>query len=586
MELKNKLNKAINKIKVAYKKTRQSDVGDLHRVYRIFLKELPKISHLKNIVLFSGIATMLIFVLFAQRFTALSEYLPVKPISGGLYKEGVVGQIKQLNPLFASVNSAEEAAVSLMYSGLIEKGDDRNIYSNMAEKWEISNDGKEYTFYLKDNIYWHDGEKLTADDVLFTIETIQNPDTESPLQSTWSNVKVSINGEREIKFTLQQVYAPFIYNCDVLIIPRHIFEKTPVEDLRFSEISLKPIGSGPYIFDEFIELKESQEVHMTVNKNYYGKVPYIDKLVIKSYPNYQSLTGGYTKREVSGMERVISPDLRSIDKFPNLSLYNLSTPQYDVLCYNIREQSKMNDINLREAISLVIDRNNIVEKIYNDYAIPIYSPILPSYLGYNKEIKYERNIEAARKKLADANYEISESGLLRKNGQEINLRLLTSDDFIQKREADHISEMISQLGIKVSIESYPFSVLSSEFMAARDFDMLLMSQNLGPDSDIYAFYHSTQKDDPGINFSGISERELDKYIEQARTTHDTELRKSKYISITKIIDSRKIAAYLVWPNYVYGVSKEIKGLDSQKLAEPKNRFWNIENWYILSSRSY
>lgn len=585
MNLKLKL----NNLKSVFKKTtddiKKTDLSDVNNVYKRSLKKLPDISHLKNIVLFSGVATLLIFILFAQRFAALYTFLPTKPAEGGLYSEGMVGNIVQLNPLFSPINSAEDSAVSLLFSGLTTNVDGRMVAGDLAESWEVSEDKKTYTFKLRDNLSWHDGERLTADDIYFTYTTIQNPDSGSPRLATWKDVKVNVLDERTVTFVLSSPYASFIYLTDVPILPEHILGDVPVSNLRVSEFSTEPVGSGPYVFDELKFVKDVEEVHMLANENYYKNRPYIDEIVLKSYPNYNSLAYAYNRRDVMGMTRINASDINREGHLPNIVAYDLAIPEYDALVYNLGS-SVISDKALREAIGLVIDKDKIVEDVYYSQATPIHTAILPGYLGYNNQTKQAFDVALAKKKLAEAKYTLDGDGKLLKGKTPVSLRLVTTDQDVKTREAELIATMIGDLGIEVLIERYPLKTYIEEMIRPRNYDMILVTQNLGPDSDIYTFYHTNMAEDPGLNLSGIKNRELDKNLEVARTTHDNSIRAARYKQIATFINAQNPATFVCWPSYLYGVSREVKGVNSMRISNPKDRFWNVENWYISEKRDY
>ncbi len=583
MELKRKTKNIVEGFTKTKKSLSEANLDDLTRVYKKLLKKLPDISHLKNIVLFMGVATLLIFVLFAQRFSALNEYLPIEPNKGGVYSGGIVGEIKQLNPLYSPTNSAETSAVSLIFSGLTKRSNNREVIGDLAESWKISKDKTTYTFKLKNNIFWHDGEKLTANDVVFTYNTIINPDVGSPRLSTWRDVKIEAPDESTVVFTLPNVYSSFIYLTDAPIIPEHILSGISAENLRSAEFSKNPIGSGPYIFEEFREIKDTQEVHLLVNKNYYGTVPYIEEIYLKAYKNYSDLTGAYAKKEVYGIEKLLPSEMIKENQLPNIAVYNLSIPEYEALFMNMASGT-LTDEPLRKAIALAIDKEKIIKEIYHGQAIKIDSPILPGFLGYNSKIKQKYDLAAAKKILRGAKYTVNKEGNLFKDNKKISLRLVVNDGYLRVREAETIAKMIEELGVEITVESYPFNVFIEEYIRPRNYDLLLVSQNLGADSDIYSFYHSNMAEDPGLNFSGISERQIDKYLEEARTIHDQNERSEKYKAVSKFITDAYPAVYICWPSYLYGVSNEVKGIHSMKLIEPKDRFTDIADWYINEKR--
>lgn len=585
MELKVKLDNTNHKWKRFKKFFAEADLSDINKYYKKILKRLPDISHLKNIVVFSGIATLIIFVLFAQRFSTLYEYLPTKPAYGGSYSEGTVGNIKQLNPLFSPTNPAEDSAVALLFSGLTKNIENRGVEGNLASNWEISKDKKTYTFKLKDNLAWHDGEKLDADDVYFTYKTIQNPDANSPRLATWKNVNVEILDEKTVSFTLPGPLASFIFLTDVPIVPEHILGKIPVSNLRASEFSTNPIGSGPYVFDELKTVKDSQEVHMIANESYHEGQPYIGEFAFKSYPNYGSLTSAYNKKDVKGIARLRPYDIDREDHLPNIKVKNLVIPEYDALFFNLASDFTK-EKTLREAISLAIDKKSVIKEVYYGEAVVIHSAILPGYLGYNGELRQLYNLEKAQKKLAAAGYSLDGEKKLVKDGKVVTLRLVSVDEELKLKEANLLAKMIGELGINVNVESYPIKTYIEEMVRPRNYDLILATQNLGSDPDIYTFYHANMATDPGLNLSGIKIRQIDKYLEDARTSHDQKYREARYKDISKFINAETAATYLCWPSYLYGVSNDVKGVGSMKISNPKDRFWNVAKWYVEADRDY
>ncbi len=585
MKLKSKL----KNIKKGLDKSRNNlssmDLSDINRLYKKLLKKLPDISHLKSIVLFSGLATLVILIMFAQRFTAIRKYLPTKPTTGGIYVEGMVGEIKQLNPLYSSTNFAEDSAVSLIFSGLTKNTSGREVVGDLAESWEISKDKRTYTFKLKDNIFWHDGEALDADDVYFTYKTIQNPDTNSPRLATWKDVEVKIIDEKTISFVLPNVYVSFIYLTDVPILPEHILRDIQVSNLRSSEFSTKPIGSGPFLFKELKNIKDVEEVHLQFNKNYYEGRPYLDGIVLKSFSNYGSLTYAYSRKDVDGVYRVRPYDLDREGHLPNLAIYNLAIPEYDALFFNLGSQA-VKDKKLREAISLVIDKNKIISDVYHDEAIKIHSALLPGYLGFDPKIKQKYGTSEAKEVLASAGYKKNKDGHLVKDGEVVTIRLVSTDEELKNREAQMTKKMIESLGVVVNHESYPLKTFIEEMVRPRNYDLVLVTQNLGPDSDIYTFYHTNMASDPGINLSALKNRQVDKYLEEARMSHDKKFRELRYSEVVKYINAEYAALYTAWPGYLYGVSKKVSGIESAKLSNPKDRFWNVRNWHIFEERDY
>ncbi len=569
----------IEKIDQSLKKV---NADDIKKRISWFSKRLPDISHLKNIVLFSGIASLLVLILFAQRFAAIYRYIPTKPIDGGIYTEGVVGKIEQFNPLYTPLNSAEQAVAKLVFSGLVKKNANRSVDPDLAQSWEASADGKTYTFHLKENLKWSDGAELTSDDVVFTINTIQTPDVKSPLLEVWKGVEVTNSDRNTVVFKLQNSLPDFLNLANFAVLPKHLLESIPPRNLKTAEFSIKPVGSGPYIVAESKKIRESDEVVLLVNENFYDKKPYIPKIIIKTYTDYAGLIEGYIKKEVKGVERVAGVGEEE-DKLPNIKLYRGAVPEYDALYFNLRT-GVSKDKYFRQAVSYAVNRTQIIEEAYKGQASEIFAPVLPGYVGYNPEFKQNFDLASAKAKLTEGGYAPGPDGIMVKNEQKVSVRLVTSSSIEKSREADLIAVNLGLLGIETKIEKYPTNALIQDYIRPRNFDLLLISQNLGDSSDLYPFWHGTQANDPGLNFSGFSDRPVDKFIEQARVLTDKNQRAEKIRTITKIIWDETPAVFLVRPDYEYGVSNEVKGIDIGRLTDPSDRFWNITGWYIFEKR--
>lgn len=583
MNFKAKINSIKKDAASLRKSLRGASFADFAVVYKRFMKRLPDISHLKNIVLFSGVASLLILIFFANRFGALYEYLPKKPVEGGTYSEGIVGKVEQFNPIYASVNPAEDTVASLIFSGLTKRDGNRIVIPALAESWVISEDGKTYTFKLRQGAIWEDGHRLTADDVLFTINTIQNPDVRSPLLEVWKNVEAEAPNQETVVLKLKSPYTGFIYNTNMPIIPKHILEMIPPRNLKIAEFNTQPTASGPFTLESIKDIKESQEIVLKRNDNYFGKRAYLDKIVIRTYPNLGHLASAYARKEIMGLEKVNETVLQKTRQLPNIKLYEMAIPQYDALYFNLRSGASK-EKSFREAVSLAISREEIVKGPFQGSAVSIFSPILPGYLGNpGREGRPVSNMTLAKEKLMAGGFVQASDGLM-KGDQRVAVRLLSSDDNQKSKEADMIATKLKELGVDVKVEKYPFAALAQEHIRPRDFDLLLVSQNLGSDPDLYAFWHSSQANDPGLNFSGFSDRKIDKFLEQARALKKPEDIKAKYLEITKTLQDELPALFLVWPNSVYGVAKDVKGVDIKKLVEPRDRFWNIENWYVLEKK--
>jgi len=225
-------------------KIRRLQPDDIKDEFRRIYRKLPNIIHLKQLVFFSIIFSIIISVLFWDRFSSLNNYHTYdKPFYGGTYTEGIVGEVKGLNPLFSALSPAEDDLSTLVFSGLLKTNSRGELEGDLAEIWSKSADGKDYYFNLRKNVKWHDGAPFKADDVIFTINSIQNPDARSPYFYNWKGVTVNKVDDHGLKISLEKSLNSFTTNLTVGILPKHLLEKVPPKNLRLAEFNLMPIGT-------------------------------------------------------------------------------------------------------------------------------------------------------------------------------------------------------------------------------------------------------------------------------------------------------------------------------------------------------
>lgn len=395
--------------------------------------KFPKLSQWKQIAKLlkrSEKIQLLVFCFLALgslTILAFNVYLnntKIAPTAGGNFIEGIVGQPRFLNPIYGEVNDVDRTINNLIFSGLETYDKNGNIANDLAESYKVSEDGKTYDFILKDNVYWHDGQKLTADDVVFTIKTIQNSDYKSPLRVNWIDVDVQKKGERFVTFILKNPYNSFLENCTVKIIPAHIWANILPENFTLSAYNLKPIGSGVYRFDN-IKQSESgfiDSFNVVANHKYYGQIPYILNLSFQFFNNKDDLIKSANQRTIDGFslssldnnqqiaEKEISQNW-STEKF---SAYSFTLPRYFAVFFNIQKQKILSDPNLRQALVYATDKKSITSSIENltkNKISIINSPILPDFFNFNQPTKtLEFNLDTAKQLLDKSGFKETDSG--------------------------------------------------------------------------------------------------------------------------------------------------------------------------------
>ncbi len=511
---------------------------------------------------------------FWQQYDSInSHFLTQAPKSGGVYSEGLAGTVKAVNPLFPE-SSASSDVTSVVFSGLTRVGSNRQIEGDLASSWDISPDRKSYTFHLRPNLKWQDGTKLSAEDVAFTINRIQNPDTRSPLASNWTGVKLEVVDANTVRFSLPSSYSPFLYSTTVGIIPKHLLENIRPSLLRTNEFNQKPIGSGPYILQQ-IEDDQDQLVLRPYKDYHFGK-PYIDKLNFIQYASASDFLNAYQKKQINGFTTTKPEIEKQASEIEDLKIHHLSMPAYAALFFNTKSPV-VASAGSRQALSYAINKQAIVDKQLDGQAVVVHYPILAGYSGFDSTAaKYQYNIDQAKSALA------ASSGTL---GKDSHIRIVTLKDSTYEKVAEEVKKMWAEVGVSADVIAVPLDDLQQNYIRPRNYDVLLYGQDIGFDSDIYSFWHSSQANDPGQNLSQYSNAEADKLLETGRIAKDPDYKNSRYATFLQSWAKDLPAIILYSPYFDYAQNIQVQGLAANKLVEPSNRFLDIQKWYVQTRQA-
>lgn len=339
------------------------------------------------------------------------DRIEIMPAFGGSYREGIVGQPRFLNPLYAPANNPDQDIVELVFSGLMKYDAEGNLVPDLAENYEISEDGRTYLFTLRENLFWHDREPLTTDDIIFTIHTIQNPDYKSPLRAGWLGVELEKISDRELRISLETPYASFLETATTKIIPRHIWKETPALTFPLAVSStLSFIGSGPYRFQSLNldSQKRVQSMDLEFFEQYYLiDRPYIAKISFKFYENEEALLKGAQHGEIDGFSLSDSNGVEL--PFLNFAAQRLSMPRYFSIFFNPEKSQLFATSAIRKALNYGIDRERLIQQIAPDRSQAINSPILPDFYGFSAlEKPYDYNPEKSIEILEGLGYLLDE----------------------------------------------------------------------------------------------------------------------------------------------------------------------------------
>lgn len=517
-----------------------------------------------------------------------------QPEQGGVYTEALVGSLGRLNPLLDWNNSADRDVDRLLFSGLV-KFDERGLpRADLAEAWGVATDGTIYNFSLRPNAVWHDGTPVTADDVIFTIERMQSAGSLIPqdVKDLWAKITVEKLNDKNLKFTLPEPFVPFMDYLTFGILPKHLLESVPADQMPDADFNIQPVGTGPYKFDHLIvEGGKITGVVLTINENYYNNPPFIEQVVFRYYSTSKEALDAYKQGDVLAISRVAPDELSAALEEPNLSMYSSPLPQMSFVFFNLKNTDVefFQNAKIRRALMLGLNRTSIINAYLSGQAILANGPILPnSWAYYDGTEHFEYNPEEAVKLLKDEGYAIPAGGgdVRAKDGAPLAFAMMHPDDTLHTQIAQALQTQWAKIGVRVDLQAVPYDQLVLNTLTSRSYQAALVDINLSrtPDPDPYPFWHQAEAT-AGQNYSQWDNRAASEYLEQARVTADYSLRARLYRNFEVIFAKELPALPLYIPVYSYAVDAQVQGVQVAPLYDPSDRFATFTQWYLLTRRA-
>lgn len=514
----------------------------------------------------------------------------VVPEAGGTYAEAMVGSPQHLNPLYAIANDVDADLARLIYSGLFRYDEHQQLVNDLILDYGLTEDQKTYTFYLRQDVKWHDGESLTADDVVFTMQAIQDPAYGSPLRQSLQGAQIQKLTDYSFNITLTEPFAPFPTALTFGMMPRHLWYDIPPQTANLAQYNLeRPIGTGPYKVYQYSKNKSGYflSYRLRMHDDYYGRRPYIRDLMIRFYPDFPSAVDAVKNKNVDGISFLPRESKEELSRVKHLSHHPMRLPQYTAVFFN-QKNSLLKDQNVRQALMWAIDRTAIVRDVLGGDGQVINTPILPGVLGHNPELAtYGYDVEKAKKILDDAKWALLEGQSVRKKGeQELAFALTTVDQPEYVKTVEQLKQYWEAIGIRVELKIIADTDIQTTIIKPRAYEALLFGEIVGSDPDPYPFWHSSQSADPGLNLAVFYNKQVDQLLEEARQTNDAEARRLKYLHFQNILAEQLPAIFLYNPQYTYTMNKKVKGIEEVFITAPSDRFLTIADWYIKTDRKW
>jgi len=529
-------------------------------------------------LLLSLVGAVIVAALVSSR--AYSSSAQAVPDVGGAYVEGVTGQPKFLNPLLAATTDYPAQSLdALIFSGLVKDDPSGQPKPDLAESWDISADGKQYTFYLRPNALWQDGQPVTADDVVYTVSVIQAPDFpgNADLAAAWQGVEVTKLDNLTVRFTRSEAFAPFLDYTSVGLLPAHLLAQTAPKDLPSAQFNRQPVGSGPYRLRQ-LDLRSAT---LDVSDTYYAPKPYITRLVFRFYKDDAAVSQAVLRDEVQGDWHIDSTQMATLSASPNLKMYTAVQPSFDGLCFNLNDPL-MSQLEVRQAIAYGIDREALRRQFMGGLAQIDDSPIPFTSWAFDPGVQhYSYDPSQAAAALDNGGWGLGADGIRSRAGQRLAFVMLVADLPDHVALANGIAQQLKGIGMDVTVQAGGFDGLVKDFLAPRNFQVALLDWDVpGSDPDPYPLWHSSQATAVGLNFSGWKNPRADAQLELARSNTDMAVRKQAYSQFQAIFASDLPAFLLFHPVYQYGVDAAVQGVSLPAAIHPWDRFATEAQWYV------
>jgi peptide/nickel transport system substrate-binding protein len=505
-------------------------------------------------------------------FLKLQEkIMVVEPAYGGSITEGDIGTPRFVNPLLA-FSTTDQDLTTLTYAGLMGLGPNNTLVPVLARSYIVSPDGKTYQFTLRNNVKFSDGTPITADDVVFTVQKAQDSTLKSPQYANWAGVQAVALDPHTVQFTLSAPYAQFIYDTTLGILPAHLWRNITDAEFPFSPLETNPVGEGPFAVTNITRDSQGDitRYDLSANQNYALSRPYLDSYHFAFYEDQSSLQTAFSKNQIDSAYGI-------------KSRHTLTAPYSHLFAvfFGQNGSDALTKVTTREALSMAIDRNDIVQNVLGGYATPLNGPVPPgSGIEVTSGNKYS-DVQTAQSLLKKSGwiYATSTSSWKDSKGNELSVTLKTSNVPELKILAQKIQANWQKIDIKTTIQVYEPGDLAQNVISPRAFQALLFGMVIGKGSDLYDFWSSKEHAAPGLNITGYNNPTVDTLLTKFRSETDPLARTKELAQINNTIALDYPAAFIESPDFLYSVPTDLKGVILPQITAPSDRFATIASWY-------
>jgi peptide/nickel transport system substrate-binding protein len=529
--------------------------------------------------------------IFVHKFSI--EFTSTVPVYGGTTSEGIVGTPRFVNPVLA-LSDADKDVTALVYSGLLRRTSDGELIPDLAESYSVSSDGLTYTFTLRKNIIFQDGTPVTSRDVAYTVSSVQDALKKSPGKVEWEGVTVNTPATDTVVFTLKQRYAGFLESTTLGILPAHLWEALTPEQFSLSDLNINGIGSGPYAISSIHRTKSGipDSYVLSRNNKYALGKPYLRKITLHFFSNEEDLVRAFRSGRVDRVH-AISPETAAALESEGFTVTTTVLPRVFGLYFNQNQNQLFADKAIREAINVAVDRDQIIKEVLGGYGLPATGPVPPGLSGEavltgQAQTQAPADPQKAMDILTKDGWKKNADGIFEKKDKKgttlLSFSISTSDAPELRQAVNSIAENLHAVGMAVDVKVFETGTLNQSILRPRKYDVLFFGQVVNQMTDLLAFWHSSQRSDPGLNIALYTNPKADKLLEDAQKTLDEEKRMALYQSFLSEIRKDTPAVFLYHPLFIEASRGTLHRPFIRILETPSDRFADVYEWYNRTER--
>lgn len=526
-----------------------------------------------GLIIALGITTFSILV-------AINNHFIVKiPAHGGTVRAGIVGTPRFINPVLA-ISEADKTLTSVVYSGLMHKDETGTLTPDAAQSYTVSPNGLVYTFTLRDKLTFHDGKALTADDVVYTITKIQDPLIKSPKRPLFEGIEVAAPDAKTVVFTLKQPFAPFLESATVGILPKHVWENVTADTFALTNLNEQAIGSGAYKISKITNNSEGTPTKYALRafSHFAPGRAYIEHLDFIVYTNERDLVAGFTGNNVDMISN-ISPEKTEALAQEKYTITHSPLPRIFSLFFNQSQAPLFTDRAVIDAINLAVDKQQIVNEVLLGYGHVAQGPI-PEMFKDGSITPQKVDADAAKNILTKAGYTKDTDGILKKGNTRLAFSISTGDAPELRKAAELVKQDLEAIGMSVELKVYEVGILNQTIIRPREYEALLFGQIVNTPADLYSFWHSGERNDPGLNVALYANTKVDSILESAPKETDQAKAKTLYSSLEQLLVKDAPAVFLYEPDAIYIMQKQINNFTPTASTYQGEQFRNAYTWYV------